>query len=129
MDLPLHPPDTLYTLEDAALDLESLRADMGTDADLDLDAVTPEEYKEAMNHNIIHVWQSLPEEAEKDPLDDPEFYANWIESVQAAYIKSYGERKWLGLTDQQRHDVVMFITQDILKALETVEDMPGAKGA
>lgn len=34
------------------------------------------------------------------------------------YIKVYGVKKWNSLTDQQKHDAVMFIWQDFGKALD-----------
>ena len=39
-----------------------------------------------------------------------------INSIVEAYIKVMGKSKWNGLNDQQKHDVVMAIVKDMLKA-------------
>ena len=44
-----------------------------------------------------------------------------IAIIQEAYIKTYGPEKWQSLTDQQRHDVIMTLARDTLKALETLD--------
>lgn len=40
-----------------------------------------------------------------------------IDMIASAYITVYGKDKWDSLTDQQKHDVVMIITRDMLKAI------------
>ena len=117
-----HSTDSLYTVEDAAGDLESHKEFMGDDADIDLDAITPEQYMEAMNYNIQHVWKSYtPPKAEEKPAADDDFVEDWINWVKAAYIKVYGPEKWYSLTDQQKHDVVMILARDTEKALMRME--------
>lgn len=39
-----------------------------------------------------------------------------INSIVEAYIKVMGQSKWDSLNDQQKHDVVMTIVKDALKA-------------
>jgi hypothetical protein len=39
-----------------------------------------------------------------------------INSIVEAYIKVMGQSKWDGLSDQQKHDVIMMIVNDMLKA-------------
>lgn len=41
-----------------------------------------------------------------------------IEMAKAAYIQVYGFEKWNGLTDQQKHDAIMILLNDLNKALD-----------
>lgn len=41
-----------------------------------------------------------------------------IDMAATAYIKVYGFEKWNSLTDQQKHDVVMILLNDLSKALD-----------
>lgn len=118
-----HSTDSLYSAEDAAVDLESHRECMGDDADIDLNAITPEQYAEAMNHNILHVWKSYAPKEEENHASaaDDDFVEGWISWVKAAYIKVYGPEKWRALTDQQKHDVVMILARDTENALLRME--------
>lgn len=43
---------------------------------------------------------------------------NLIETMEAAYIQVMGIEKWESLTDAQKHDVIMILVKDSLKALE-----------
>lgn len=43
---------------------------------------------------------------------------NLIETMEAAYIRVMGIEKWESLTDTQKHDVIMILVKDTLKALE-----------
>ena len=38
-----------------------------------------------------------------------------IDMIAEAYIMTYGQEKWNGLTDEQKRTVVMIITNDLLK--------------
>ena len=40
-----------------------------------------------------------------------------VEQIKEAYIKVMGIEKWNSLTNQQKHDAVMIIVRDALKAL------------
>lgn len=40
-----------------------------------------------------------------------------IETIKKAYISVMGIEKWNSLTDQEKHDAIMIITRDALKAL------------
>lgn len=49
---------------------------------------------------------------------------NWmdmVKKIENAYITVMGQEKWDGLTEQQKHDVVMLITKDMLKALNSLD--------
>lgn len=120
-----HSTDSLYTVEDAVTDLEAHKQFMGDDADIDLNAITPEQYMEAMNHNILHVWKSYvpahKEEENHGAKYDPDFVEDWISWTKAAYIRVYGPEKWRSLTDDQKHEVVMILARDTEKALERME--------
>lgn len=39
-----------------------------------------------------------------------------IDMITEAYIEVMGIEKWNGLTDQEKHDVVMIIARDLMKA-------------
>lgn len=41
-----------------------------------------------------------------------------VDQIKEAYIKVMGLEKWNSLTDQQKHDAVMIIVRDALKALD-----------
>lgn len=41
-----------------------------------------------------------------------------VQMIVDAYISVMGAEKWSSLTDQEKHDVVMTITKDALKALK-----------
>ena len=41
-----------------------------------------------------------------------------IEVMKDAYIKVMGFEKWNSLTDEQKHDVIMGLVKDSLKAIE-----------
>lgn len=38
-----------------------------------------------------------------------------IDMIAEAYIMTYGQEKWNGLTDEQKRTVVMTIAKDLLK--------------
>ena len=40
-----------------------------------------------------------------------------VDMIAESYINVYGVEKWLNLSDEQKHDVIMFIAKDLLKAL------------
>ena len=40
-----------------------------------------------------------------------------IEMIKAAYIKVYGVEKWYSMTDQEKHDAIMFIAKDALNQI------------
>ena len=39
-----------------------------------------------------------------------------INSIVEAYVKVMGQSKWNSLSDQQKHDAIMAIVKDMLKA-------------
>ena len=39
-----------------------------------------------------------------------------IDMITEAYIEVMGVEKWNSLTDDEKHDVVMIITKDLMKA-------------
>ena len=39
-----------------------------------------------------------------------------IDSIVEAYIKIMGQNKWDSLSDQQKHDMIMTVVKDLLKA-------------
>lgn len=41
-----------------------------------------------------------------------------IEMAKEAYIQVYGFAKWNGFTDQQKHDAIMILLNDLNKALD-----------
>lgn len=41
-----------------------------------------------------------------------------VDIAKEAYIKVMGAEKWNSLTDQEKHDAVMFIWKDFGKALD-----------
>lgn len=41
-----------------------------------------------------------------------------IDMVAEAYIMVYGREKWDGLSDQQKHDAVMYIVRDMLARMD-----------
>lgn len=44
---------------------------------------------------------------------------NWtINLIKNAYIKVMGAEKWASLTDDEKHDVVMILAKDLIKAAE-----------
>lgn len=48
-------------------------------------------------------------------------WMDMVKKIENAYITVMGQEKWDSLTEQQRHDVVMLITKDMLKALNSLE--------
>ena len=40
--------------------------------------------------------------------------------IVRSYITVLGEKKWLSLTDEEKHDVVMIIAKDTLKAMDRI---------
>ena len=45
------------------------------------------------------------------------FVEFFIESARKAYIEVMGEEKWISLTDKEKHDVVMIMAKDMMKAM------------
>ena len=45
-----------------------------------------------------------------------------IDMLRDAYIDTYGPEKWVSLSDQQKHDVIMILTKDTLKALDILTE-------
>ena len=41
-----------------------------------------------------------------------------IDMAATAYIQVYGFEKWNGLTNQQKHDAIMILFNDLNKALD-----------
>lgn len=40
-----------------------------------------------------------------------------IEMVAESYITVYGKEKWQTLSDQEKHDAIMFIVKDLINRL------------
>ena len=45
-----------------------------------------------------------------------------VNMIANAYIEIMGIEKWNALTEEQKHDVVMIMAQDAMKALDKVEE-------
>lgn len=41
-----------------------------------------------------------------------------INLIKRAYINTYGEEKWISLTDDEKHDAVMILARNLEKALK-----------
>ena len=50
-------------------------------------------------------------------MSKEKFIKTFIGAVKESYIKVYGVEKWCSLTDEQKHDTVMLLAKDMLKAL------------
>lgn len=46
------------------------------------------------------------------------FFDKWVSMVEENYKKVYGTEKWYSLTSKEKHDVVMFATKDMMRALD-----------
>lgn len=61
----------------------------------------------------------FPDEGHKNEED--ENMKSWeatIEIMKEAYIKVMGQAKWDSLTDKEKHDAIMCMVLDAMKALE-----------
>lgn len=47
-------------------------------------------------------------------------YRYVAEMMAAAYVKAYGLDKWNSLTENEKHDVLMFLANTTNKALEKI---------
>ena len=50
-------------------------------------------------------------------MTNEKFFEMFIESASNAYIEVMGEEKWISLTDKEKHDVVMIMAKDMMKAM------------
>ena len=50
-------------------------------------------------------------------MTNEKFFEMFIESARNAYIDVMGEEKWNSLTEQEKHDAVMFMAKDITNAM------------
>lgn len=50
-------------------------------------------------------------------MTNEKFFEMFIESARKAYIEIMGEEKWISLTDKEKHDAVMIMANDVMKAL------------
>ncbi|MBR4442530.1 MAG: hypothetical protein IKS52_04590 [Clostridia bacterium] len=50
-------------------------------------------------------------------MTNEQWFEHFVNEAKAAYISVMGESKWNGLTDQQKHDAIMIMAKDMLKAL------------
>lgn len=50
-------------------------------------------------------------------MTNEKFFEMFIESARKAYIEIMGEEKWTSLTDKEKHDAVMIMANDVMKAL------------
>ena len=57
---------------------------------------------------------------EADEMTNEKFFEMFIESARKAYIEVMGEEKWNSLTDQEKHDAVMFMAKDMAKAFGAI---------
>ena len=46
-----------------------------------------------------------------------------INTIRKTYIKAYGIEKWVSMTDDQKHDVIMAIARILLKTLDNLSEM------
>lgn len=46
------------------------------------------------------------------------YYERLRDMIVNAYIEAMGVDKWISLTNKEKHDVVMAIARDLLKALD-----------
>ena len=53
-------------------------------------------------------------------MTNEKFFEMFIESARKAYIEVMGEEKWNSLTDQEKHDAVMFMAKDMAKAFGAI---------
>lgn len=50
-------------------------------------------------------------------MTNEKFFEMFIESARKAYIEIMGEEKWISLTDKEKHDVVMIMAKDMMRAM------------
>ena len=50
-------------------------------------------------------------------MTNEKFFEMFIESARNAYIEVMGEEKWISLTDKEKHDAVMIMAKDMMKAM------------
>lgn len=50
-------------------------------------------------------------------MTNEKFFEMFIEMARKAYIDVMGEEKWISLTDKEKHDAVMIMANDMMKAL------------
>ena len=44
-------------------------------------------------------------------------FETMVNMIKCAYIEVYGVKKWESLTNQEKHDAIMFIAKDLSKAI------------
>lgn len=44
-------------------------------------------------------------------------FEKMVEMIKNAYIEVYGVEKWESLNNQEKHDAIMFIAQDLSRAI------------
>ena len=54
-------------------------------------------------------------------MTNENFFEMFIESARKAYIEIIGEEKWISLTDKEKHDAVMIMAKDMMKATNSNE--------
>jgi hypothetical protein len=47
-----------------------------------------------------------------------ESWEKMVNMIKQAYIETLGEGRWNSMTDKEKHDAVMLITKDMLKAID-----------
>ena len=50
-------------------------------------------------------------------MTNEKFFEMFIESAINVYIEVMGEEKWISLTDKEKHDAVMIMAKDLMKAM------------
>ena len=50
-------------------------------------------------------------------MTNEKFFEMFIESARNAYIEVMGKEKWISLTDKEKHDAVMIMAKDMMKAM------------
>ena len=57
---------------------------------------------------------------EEIKVTNEKFFEMFIENARKAYIEVMGEEKWISLTDKEKHDAVMFLAKDMVKAVGAI---------
>lgn len=53
-------------------------------------------------------------------MTNEKFFEMFIEMAKKAYIETMGEEKWISLTDKEKHDAIMFLANDMVKAVGAI---------
>ena len=53
-------------------------------------------------------------------MTNEKFFETFIENARKAYIEVMGEKKWISLTDKEKHDAVMVLAKDMAKGMGAI---------